>query len=146
MANQKTKRVKKICPACGKAFYTLPSKSNKRFCSPEYYNNWLSSGMKRTERPTRCLACGKPINGKENIKSHFDLFGFCSIDCRRRYYARTRTGRIETCQTCGRSFFWSADENAIGYYCSEECLHDGIERASKGFRLKPGRRGNGKKR
>lgn len=115
-----------ICPVCGKGFVSHGrGEKLQKFCSRKCFLVWQETKKGKKKEPKRCKECGRPLDGSEWRNSGFDIRGFCSIRCRRAHYARTRTGRWETCQVCGKKFWWSADETAFDFYCSEECAEKG---------------------
>lgn len=111
----------KKCRMCGKEF--IAKETTAKFCSKACATAWSRSDEGKAERkrgPAVCRECGKVLSGKEWRESLFSIKGFCSIACRRKHYAKTRTGRQEYCRICGRPFYWSAGEGD-GFYCSEQC-------------------------
>lgn len=66
------KRIKKICPVCGKNFEVIPSRSHVHTCSWE-------CGKKRRHQMLTCEQCGETVE----VRAHAIKDGrrFCSYDC-----------------------------------------------------------------
>lgn len=111
----------KVCPCCGKEFFF----KNTTYCSKECYKKDLPRisrlrAMEKAKPESICKECGKEYLKADAKKSMFNIDGFCSIGCRRKFYEKTMTGTMSQCVVCGTDFFRSANENIFSC-CSEEC-------------------------
>ena len=135
------RKIERICPVCGKAFYVIPSviKIGKGiYCSRECYNIGRNTQVERT-----CPICGKVFYTMPcKIRDGNGIY--CSRECR---VISTTTKVERTCPTCGTVFYASPGKIKIGcgIYCSLECSNIGrttkVERicsvCGKVFYVKP---------
>lgn len=125
--------IEKICPICGKKFYTHKSDKDRRFCSRKcYFEHYRGKNHPKYKEKVKliCPECGKefsiyPAWARKGWK-------FCSKKCRaawmRKHFKHERNpnfkgGDIElTCQWCGEKFkvyrWWTFRK-----FCSKECYN-----------------------
>lgn len=109
-----TKRIKKVCPACGKQF-EVPHSYAKRF-------NYCSKKCRFSQANyTNCLRCGKTFRISRKDRH------FCSEICR-------RPPIIVKCLSCGKAF--RKTPTSLRLFCDRHCYHvfKGENRLEKRFR------------
>lgn len=110
---KKAKRVKKICPTCGKEFEILKSrlKWGGTFCSQECQRN-----RKKNKITKRCVVCGKFYQIWP-----YEIFirvPTCSKKCTK-FYLRQKYKKKVICPVC-KKMFWTSKKNPLKH-CSMEC-------------------------
>lgn len=100
-SENKKKGTIKICPECGKEFYTTPS-FPKKYCCHECYTK---SNIKLVERT--CPQCNKSFMDR-TIQSKT----YCNKECYKKF---KKENRKRICPTCGKEFF------GFKTYCSRKC-------------------------
>ncbi len=118
-------KIERICPVCGKVFYTTPSRINRSdriYCSRKCYGIATTTKIEKT-----CPVCGKTFYAEPNqIKKG------CGIYCSRKCYGIGKSTKVErVCPVCGKVFYaWPSNiKNGKGIYCSNECR--GMDRSGE---------------
>jgi very-short-patch-repair endonuclease len=109
----KNKRVKKLCPTCGKEFEILESrlKWGGTYCSRECHNKRGTNKIKK-----KCKICSKTYKiWPYQLKSKAPT---CSKECTK-IYLRNKYKKKVICPTCKKEF-WTSKKNSLKH-CSMEC-------------------------
>ncbi len=116
------KGISKPCQLCGKEFYALPCKIEKRiFCSSSCASKNTRAHQRKITINAKCPVC-------KNVFTHTTKSGnpkkYCSNKCASlAAYHRKKIKCV--CQKCGNEFYGKTKRKK---YCSKECLKSVVER------------------
>lgn len=140
------KKIKRICPICGKEFFAHPSiikngggKYCSRECMGKSYRGEKSSNWKGGKVKCICKTCGKEffLNPSE---IELGKGKYCSKKCfgvsnAGKNSPSWKGGKIKVvCQMCGKEFetYSSTLKRGNGKYCSKECSNEAVRERQMG--------------